>query len=58
MYKMINKKICNDLTREICDYNMISIEDVKNNFKSLMLELWVHHMVSNLYTRNMSGMLI
>lgn len=56
--QILSQRICSDLSNLIIDYITISDEQVKNNFKSLMLELWVYHMVLNIENRNLAGMLI
>ena len=56
--QILSQRICSDLSNLIIDYVIISDEQVKNNFKSLMLELWVYHMVLNIENRNLAGMLI
>jgi hypothetical protein len=55
MYKLINKKICNDLTREICDYLMVSKEDVKMKYNNVLIDLFLYFMWGRLKYRRLEG---
>jgi hypothetical protein len=55
MYKLINKRICNDLTNEICDYLMVSKEDVKMKYNNVLIDLFIYFMWNRLENKRLEG---
>lgn len=57
MYKLLNKRICNDLTREICDYLMVSKEEVKLKYNNVLIDLFIYFMWGRLENRRLAGII-
>ena len=56
MYKLLNKRICNDLTCEVCDYLMVSKEEVKMKYNNVLIDLKIHFMWYTLKYRRIEGL--
>ena len=56
MYKLLNKRICNDLSREICDYLMVSKEEVKMKYNNVLIDLFLYFMWYTLKYRRIQGL--
>jgi hypothetical protein len=55
MYKLLNKRICNDLTREVCDYLLPSKEEVKLKYNNVLIDLFLYFMWGRLKSRRLEG---
>ena len=55
MYKLLNKKICNDLTCEVCDYLLPSKEEVKLKYNNVLIDLFLYFMWGRLQNRRLEG---
>ena len=56
MYKILQKIFINDIANIILEYNMISEEEVKENYENVLLELFLFFIYDRMcYKRRING---